>query len=179
MTNQVWTNGLFEANSWAEFDGENKLSGDVIISLEDWQSGAWTDHDGRLALSVAASDDIDVVANVLEYFDMVVVNFSAFANGTAFSIARLVRDKFGFKGEIRARGAYIIDQMPMLERCGVTSFDVSSDAVKAGLDRGLWPDMPRYYQHALDAERIAHVDTKRPWLSLVKEQVGSEQRSAA
>jgi len=179
MTNQVWTNGLFEANSWAEFDGENKRSGDVIISLEDWQSGAWTDHDGRLALSVAASDDIDVVANVLEYFDMVVVNFPAFANGTAFSIARLVREKFGFKREIRARGAYIIDQMPMLERCGVTSFDVSSDAVKAGLDRGLWPDMPRYYQHALDADRIAHVDTKRPWLSVVKTQARPEQRSAA
>lgn len=179
MTNQVWTNGLFEANSWTEFDGENKLSGDVIISLEDWQSGAWTDHDGGLALSVAASDDIDVVANVLEYFDMVVVNFPAFANGTAFSIARLIRDKFSFEGEIRARGAYIIDQMPMLERCGVTSFEVSSDAVKAGLDRGLWPDMPRYYQHAMDAGRITNVDAKRPWLSVVSGDAGSEQRSAA
>ena len=147
MTNQVWTNGLFEANSWTEFDGEDKRSGDVIISVEDWQSGEWTDHEGRLALSVMASDDIDVVASILEYFDMVVVNFPTFANGTAFSIARLVREKFGFEREIRARGAYIIDQMPMLERCGVTSFDVSSDAVKAGLDRGLWPDMPRYYQH--------------------------------
>ncbi|MEP1443739.1 MAG: DUF934 domain-containing protein [Hyphomicrobiales bacterium] len=179
MTNQIWTNGLFETNSWAEFDGDNKLSGDVIISLEDWQSGAWTDHEGRLALSVVSSDDIDVVASVLEYFDMVVVNFASFANGTAFSIARLIRDKFGFKHEIRARGAYIIDQMPMLERCGVTSFEVSSDAVKAGLDRGLWPDMPRYYQHALDADRIKHVDTKRPWLSVVKGDVAAEQRSAA
>ena len=179
MTNQVWTNGLFEANSWAEFDGENKLSGDVIISLEDWQSGAWADHEGRLALSVAASDDIDVVASVLEFFDMVVVNFPAFANGTAFSIARLIRDKFGFEREIRARGAYIIDQMPMLERCGVTSFEVSSDAVKAGLDRGLWPDMPRYYQHALDAGRIASVDAKRPWLSVANAEASSQQRSAA
>ena len=179
MTNQVWTNGLFEANSWTEFDGENKRSGDVIISLEDWQTGAWTDHDGRLALSVGAFDDINVVASVLEFFDMVVVNFPAFANGTAFSIARLIREKFGFEHEIRARGAYIIDQIPMLKRCGVSSFEVSSDAVKAGLDRGLWPDMPRYYQHALDADRIVHVDTKRPWLSVVTAEAHSEQRSAA
>ena len=91
----------------------------------------------------------------------------------------MIREKFGFEREIRARGAYIIDQMPMLTRCGVTSFDVSSDAVKAGLDRGLWPDMPRYYQHALDAGRITYVDAKRPWLSVVDGDAATEQRSAA
>lgn len=167
MKHTVWTNGIFVEDNWVSFEEGVQVEEDMIITLADWQSGKWTDHAGRLALSVEASDDIKAIADVLDYFDMVVVNFPAFANGTAFSIARLIRDKYNYQHDIRARGAFILDQMPLLERCGVTSFEISSPLVKAGLKRGAWPNIPRYYQHALDGDRISYVDQKRPWLSVV------------
>lgn len=179
MTQTVWADGIFKNDQWVLFNGEGEPAGDVIIGLADWHSGEWTDHEGRLALAVEASDDMEAVAGALEYFDMVVVSFPSFANGTAFSLARLIRDKYGFDKEIRARGAFIIDQMPLLQRCGVTSFEISSDAVRAGLKRGFWPDLPRYYQHALDENRTVVRHKLRPWLSVPAVDALEAERSAA
>lgn len=168
----LWADGSFRKDTWKLREEAAPVAGDVIITLADWQDeeAIWRGHDGRLGLSVHGGDDIDAVAEILENFDLVVVNFPSFSDGRAFTLARLIRDKYAFEGAIRARGAYILDQMPMLMRCGVSEFEVSSAAVRAGLKRGAWPDMPRYYQFALDgtgkAARTRPVDAKRPWLSL-------------
>lgn len=171
MANAIlWKDGSFHEDSFQTFEEGGERTGDLIISFADFKDHDWSSHKGKLGLSVTAEDDIDEVAATLSTFDLVVVNFPVFADGRAFSIARLIRDKHAYEGEIRARGAYILDQMPILERCGVTAFEISSDAIKSGLERGLWPDVPRYYQFALDGEgnhaRVRHTDTKRPWLSV-------------
>lgn len=168
----LWANGSFMKDTWKNREDADAVARDIIITLADWQdeAGNWRAHDGRLGLSIHAGDDIDAVAEILENFDLVVVNFPSFSDGRAFSIARLIRDKYAFDGAIRARGAYILDQMPMLMRCGVSEFEVSSTAVRAGLKRGAWPDIPRYYQFALDGvgntARTRPVDAKRPWLAV-------------
>lgn len=179
----IWESGSFYEDSWITFEEDSERSGDLIISLVDFENGDWSSHEGRLGLSVHAGDDIDVIVANLDKFDLIVVNFPNFADGRAFSIARLIRDKYAFDGEIRAKGTYILDQMPMLQRCGVTTFEISSDAIKTGLERGAWPDVPRYYQFALDGEgnhaRVRHVDTKRPWLSVNVSSTSEFARSAA
>ncbi|MEO1066339.1 MAG: DUF934 domain-containing protein [Pseudomonadota bacterium] len=166
----IWKNGQFFEDTWI-FAGEGDVpAGDVVLGVEALETLAAQDHAGKLGLDVHPGDDMDAIAALLAKVDLVVVNFPAFSDGRAFSLARLIREKYGFEGDIRAKGAFILDQMPMLERCGVTSFDISSEAVATGLRRGDWPDMPRYYQHALDGEgatsRIRAVDPKRPWLSV-------------
>lgn len=186
----VWKNGSFYEDAWHYLEADwsclttdKVLSGDVVMRLSDWNACDWSSHDGRLGLEIHADDDLDIISKDLEKFDLIVVTFPAFSDGRAFSIARLLRDRFGFQGEIRAKGAYILDQMPLAERCGITTFEISSEAVRTGLSRGAWPDMPRYYQHALDGEgdkaRTRSLDPKRPWLSVNIALDETQERTAA
>ncbi|MCT4656031.1 MAG: DUF934 domain-containing protein [Cohaesibacter sp.] len=115
-----------------------------------------------LGVIVEAGDDVEELA---EHYDAILafaVDFPAFADGRGFSTARLLRERHGYKGEIRAIGAYILDQMPMLMRCGVDAFWVEDDAVRAGLERGEWPEIANYYQPT--GREDAKVNDPRPWL---------------
>jgi phosphoadenosine phosphosulfate reductase len=82
-------------------------------------------------------------------------------DGRGFSIARLLRDRDNYQGEIRAVGEFIVDMMPLMRRVGIDSFDVTSDNVKKALDRGVWPEVPEYYQPLGEAPEVPA--GTRPW----------------
>ena len=46
-------------------------------------------------------------------------------DGRAFSYARILRERYGFKGELRATGKVIQDQLFFMHRCGFDSFELS------------------------------------------------------
>jgi uncharacterized protein (DUF934 family) len=48
-------------------------------------------------------------------------------DGRGFSVARLLRERYGFTGELRASGGVIRDQLCYLQRCGFSSFDLDAD----------------------------------------------------
>ncbi len=62
-------------------------------------------------------------------FDTLGLAFLWLGHGRAFSQARLIRERFGFDGEIRARGPVIADQYIYLLRCGVDAVEVPEDTV--------------------------------------------------
>ena len=49
-----------------------------------------------------------------------------YADGRAFSIARLLRERDGYQGEIRAIGDYIVDQVPFMLRVGIDAFQTEN-----------------------------------------------------
>jgi uncharacterized protein (DUF934 family) len=61
----------------------------------------------------------------LQHFAVVALEFPKFADGRAFSYARLLRERYGYKGEVRAVGAPVIDQALFLHRCGFDAIEVS------------------------------------------------------
>ncbi|WP_210238673.1 DUF934 domain-containing protein [Cohaesibacter sp. CAU 1516] len=95
---------------------------------------------------VEPGDDVEALAPYLDGIALIAISFPAFSDGRGFSSARLLKERYGYKGEIRAVGHFILDQMPFLERCGVDSFLITSDKVRAGLERGEWPEVTNYYQ---------------------------------
>ena len=101
----------------------------------------------------------DIVAD-LPRFPVIAVTIPKYADGRAFSIARLLRDRDGYAGEIRAIGDYIIDQMPYMKRVGIDAFVIDNPIVEAGLKRGLWPEVTDYTQPAIGNEIPAGT---RPW----------------
>ena len=75
----------------------------------------------------------DPAAVALEGVTRVEVNFPKFGDGRGFSIARLLRSRYGYKGELRAVGHITRDHLPFMERVGFDAFELreGEDAAEA------------------------------------------------
>ena len=75
------------------------------------------------ALTLANTDDVLLLGVRLEGVKLIVLNFPKFTDGRAYSQARLLRERLGYRGGLRATGAVLLDQLPFLLRCGFDSFE--------------------------------------------------------
>jgi len=77
------------------------------------------------------------IASDLARFAVIGVNFPKFTDGRGYSSARLLRERYGYAGEIRAIGDVLRDQLFYMKRCGIDAFAVREDkdieAALAGL----------------------------------------------
>jgi uncharacterized protein (DUF934 family) len=73
-------------------------------------------------LRLEPTDDPALVADRLGRAARVEVSFPKFGDGRGFSIARLLRERYGYKGELRAVGAVTQDHLQAMERCGFDAF---------------------------------------------------------
>jgi uncharacterized protein (DUF934 family) len=117
-------------------------------------------HAPRLAgrnalLGARLKNDRHVAAldSVLHTLDAVVLEFPAFKDGRAYSQARLLRQRHGYTGEIRATGEVLRDQAIFLVRCGFDRFEVDDDTA-AAWGRAL-RQIPVVYQKAADRSEPA------------------------
>jgi uncharacterized protein (DUF934 family) len=81
---------------------------------------------------IELANDADPLRLELAGVDRIDLNFPKFTDGRAFSQAFLLRRRLGFKGEIRATGDVLVDQLAQMERSG---FDVA--VLRADQDLGL------------------------------------------
>ena len=99
------------------------------------------------------ANDADPRAVSLSGVDCVALNFPQFTDGRAFSQAFLLSRRLGFKGEIRATGDVLADQLAQMERSGFTSAVLRSDQDLAVAARvlGSYPgyDVGRYQGDAV------------------------------
>lgn len=118
-------------------EGADATLGDVIVTLEQWQSGGerLRGHNGRLGLRLKSDQSPAQVAEDLAHFDLVALEFPRFGDGRAYSYARLLRERYGFKGELRAVGNVLRDQLLFMLRCGFDAFEIGNPgAVEAWRD---------------------------------------------
>lgn len=64
----------------------------------------------------------DIPADALPQLPLIAVSFPIFTDGRGFSIGRLLRERYGYAGELRAVGHVLQDQLCYLKRCGFDSF---------------------------------------------------------
>jgi len=62
----------------------------------------------------------------LDRLALIAIEFPRFSDGRGYSIARLLRQRHGFRGELRAVGWVLRDQLFFLERCGFDAFELKS-----------------------------------------------------
>lgn len=98
----------------------------VLVSLARWNR----DHAALLAEVGAVGVDwpcdrlpSDVPA--IPSLALVAIELPRFTDGRAYSIARLLRERYGFTGELRATGHVLRDQLRYLERCGFDAFELA------------------------------------------------------
>jgi uncharacterized protein (DUF934 family) len=70
------------------------------------------------------ADDPAKVAGELASATRVEVNFPKFGDGRGFSIGRLLRERYGYRGELRAVGQITRDHLFFLESCGFDAFEL-------------------------------------------------------
>jgi uncharacterized protein (DUF934 family) len=162
----LWKDGHFIEDSWTVVPDDQPVPGEgnAIVSLKRWREerGALAERNAPLGLLIApGSVWTDIVAD-LPRFPVIAVSIPKYADGRAFSIARLLRDRDGYAGEIRAVGDYIIDQMPYMKRVGINAFQVENPVVIDGLRRGIWPEVTDYLQPGYDHAAEVPAGT-RPW----------------
>jgi uncharacterized protein (DUF934 family) len=69
-------------------------------------------------------DDPASLAGRLAELRVVAINFPKFGDGRGFSIARLLRERYGYKGELRAVGEVGRDHLFALAQCGFDAFEL-------------------------------------------------------
>jgi uncharacterized protein (DUF934 family) len=102
--------------------------GKVIVPLKVWQAQRDALHD-RAALGVwlASDERAEDLKNDIARFSVIAVDFPKFADGRGYSIARHLRARLGYRGELRAIGDVLRDQMFYLQRVGFDAFAARAD----------------------------------------------------
>jgi uncharacterized protein (DUF934 family) len=70
------------------------------------------------------TDDPRAIADKLPGLKIVAVNFPKYGDGRGYSIGRLLRERYGYKGELRAVGVVARDHLQLLAQCGFDSFQL-------------------------------------------------------
>jgi uncharacterized protein (DUF934 family) len=95
--------------------------------------------------------EVEELAPHLPRLALVVLVFPTFRDGRAYSQARILRERHGFKGELRASGDVLRDQLLFLHRAGFDAFEIrkpeDARAAVAALRR-----YSVFYQPAADGE---------------------------
>ena len=84
-------------------------------------SGQTSEEQGEV-LRLEPHDDPAAVADRLGRVARVEVNFPKLGEGRGYSIARLLRERYGYKGELRAVGEVARDHLYNMENCGFDAF---------------------------------------------------------
>jgi uncharacterized protein (DUF934 family) len=116
-------------DNWLHLDDEAALvAGNITVSLARWQEQHETleKHEGGLGLRLTGDDPLEEVVPDLARFSLIVLIFPQFTDGRCYSFARLLRDRYNFKGEIRAQGDVLQDQLFYMAQCGINSFELAN-----------------------------------------------------
>jgi uncharacterized protein (DUF934 family) len=161
----LFKDGEFVEDTWRFVrDGEDvPPSGHVIVSLDWWlaQRGAFEGSHVAMGVRIEPGVKIETYADDIPRFSLIALTFPKFQDGRNFSTAQLLRARYGFKGELRAVGDVLLDQLQMMRRCGFDSFEISDAATLAELRAGKARALSRFYQPSLAPEAPAG---PRPWL---------------
>jgi len=124
------------------------LEGNVIVALAVWreQRAALNDRDGLTGVWLTPADEPSEIGDLPP---LIAVHFPAFTDGRGYSTARLLRQRYGFTGELRAFGDVLRDQLFELARCGFDSFVLRDDQDAAEALRA-FNDFSETYQAAAD-----------------------------
>jgi uncharacterized protein (DUF934 family) len=123
---QIIKNNQLIENHWTFLDDNAPVvAGNICVSLARWnaEKAELSKHAGNLGVRISSTDDVASLGADLGLFALVELNVTDFADGRSFSQAYLLRNRYGFQGEIRAVGKYLADQAFYFSRVGVNGFD--------------------------------------------------------
>jgi uncharacterized protein (DUF934 family) len=142
--------------TWHLLPADTTLEGlsncdDLIVPLNLWleHAHALKARDGGLGVWLDSNEEAEAIADDLEHFQVIALNFPVFSDGRSYSNARLLRDRYGYKGEVRAIGDVLRDQLFLMKRCGFDAYAIREDRNAEEALESL-KDFSEVYQAATD-----------------------------
>ena len=144
-------------------DDQDIVPGDVIISLARFQTeGDRLLSEGRaVGVRIEPAEEVEALAYDLPRLAVVAVAFPKYRDGRGYTSARILRERLGFKGEIRAVGEVLREQAGFMVRCGVDAFEPADGATPDQWAHAVTRHR-HVYQRAADARPPAFVE--RPFV---------------
>lgn len=140
-------NGAIVEDQWQPLnpDNDGPASSQQILSLAQWLA---LDAKSGQAVQLEPGETPDPLFEHLAEIPLVAVHFPAFMDGRGFSYARELRER-GYRGELRACGQFLRDQMTYLHRVGFDAFQMADES-ELGEALASLDDFSEHYQAAID-----------------------------
>lgn len=151
-------NGELVASEFVDASGADAIppAGSVIVSFAQWQAqrDELLKRGTALGIRLHSDQPPELIAADLPHFAVVALEFPKFRDGRAYSYARLLRERYAYKGELRAVGDVLLEQLFFMLRTGFDAFEIVSadplnDYHTALADFSVW------YQPAADGRPTA------------------------
>ena len=146
----LFKDGVFIADpfrAWAEGDDPSSVRyTHVPVKVFKENREAILSNPHPLGLLVSPGDKVEEIAGDLPRFASVAINFPAFGDGRGYTSARLIVERYKYKGEVRAVGDVLMDQVPLMKRCGIEAFVVTHAATRKALESGQLTTVNLFYQ---------------------------------
>jgi len=109
-------------------DAALPAEGAIVVSLARFEKerDALLARKAPLGVWLASSESPAALAKDLDRLALVALDFPVFSDGRAFSSARLLRERYGYAGEVRAIGDVLCEQLPFMIRSGFDRFEMKS-----------------------------------------------------
>lgn len=125
--------------------GEAPALDEPAVTLDAFLAG----QTNATAVRLEAGDDARALLPYLGRIALIEISFPSFRDGRGYSAARILREA-GYAGTLRAQGDVLVDQVPLMQRCGFDSFapeaEIDAVTLAAALARQAF-----VYQTAADA----------------------------
>jgi uncharacterized protein (DUF934 family) len=127
--------------------------GDVIISLTRFQNEGdrLLSESRKVGVRVESDEAVEDLAYDLPRIAVVALVFPKYRDGRAYTSARLLRERFGYKGEVRAVGDVLREQARFMVRCGIDAFEPADESTPEQWNRAVHR-FRHVYQRAADRQ---------------------------
>jgi len=163
----LWKNGAFVAETW-RFPAADEPVGDgpVAVGRERFlaEREALVARNADLGLVLQSGEGLEGLEDDIHRFRLIVLVIPRYTDGRNYSTAAILRERYGYTGEIRATGDVLRDQIPLMLRCGIDALEVVNEPTRKALEEGKVRGVTVHLQPTIvDAARQPPPGT-RPWL---------------
>jgi uncharacterized protein (DUF934 family) len=148
-----YKDGEFRSDPWVSLDR-------LVIDATDWQERRENVLPEHVGLVVDPGFMLETLADDIGRFGLIKIKFPKFTDGRGYSLGWLLRSHLGYRGEMRATGDVLFDEMQFMTRCGFDAFEIEDAETMRLLTEGRRNAIDRFYQPGLEAEIP---EGTRPW----------------